>query len=236
MTISKILTRFLPAILVLAAGIASASGQVTLPAGVTVGETYRLVFLTASSTNSQSNNIADYNTFVTAQADSDPALAALDTTWTAIASTTSVSATANTSSAPTLSLQYPIYNLGGALVASNYTSFWGTSNPTPALDAPIDITQTGANDGSVGVWTGSYINGSEDAGYTLGSNTTNGVLGFSSYTDDQFLYTGSDTHNFLFQMYAISAPILAVPEPNGGVIFALGLGIVGLLRLRRARA
>ncbi len=71
------------------ASLAQASG-VTVPPGLSPGDTYRLVFFTGDTTTATSTNIADYNAFVTAEADSVVALADLGAIWTVLASTESV--------------------------------------------------------------------------------------------------------------------------------------------------
>jgi len=65
------------------------------PPGLNIGDQYRLVFVTSGTRNAQSSNIADYNSFVTAQANQNAVLSALNTTWTVIGSTATVDARDN---------------------------------------------------------------------------------------------------------------------------------------------
>ena len=73
-----------------------------------------------------SSNIADYDAFVTTEANLDPSLVVLGTTWKAIGSTNPVSAVTH------IGVTGPVYNLQGQLVAaSSADMFDGT------LAAPI---------------------------------------------------------------------------------------------------
>src|ERR1700678_176359 len=107
----------------------------TTPAGLSPGEQYRLVFVTSDTTTATSTNIADYNAFVTTEANADPQLAALNVAWAALASTSSVDAYENIGGAFTT----PIYNLDGQLVADGSSGLWGGNN----LADPIDVDQYG---------------------------------------------------------------------------------------------
>ena len=86
---------------------------ITVPSGLPAGTQYRLVFVTADTTNATSTNIATYNTFVTNEADASAALLALGATWTVIGSTATTDAITNIGT-PTAA----VYNLAGLEVAS----------------------------------------------------------------------------------------------------------------------
>ena len=97
------------------------AGIITVPTGLNPGDQYRLVFVTSQITNAESTDINYYNNFVTADANSVPTLAALNTTWTAIASTPTVDARDNTltNSNVASDTSVPIYNLENNLVATS---------------------------------------------------------------------------------------------------------------------
>jgi hypothetical protein len=99
---------------------AQAGVVVTNPTSLTNGETYRLVFVTSTTRDATSSNIADYNSFVTAVANSNAALFSLGTTWTAVASTVAVSALANTGTdwMPAGIQGVPIFRLDNTLLAT----------------------------------------------------------------------------------------------------------------------
>jgi len=101
------------------------------PPGFQLGEQeFRMVFVTSTTRDATSSNIADYNAFVTAAANSDPILSRLTgpdgqpVTWTAIASTSSVDAIVNTGTDGTMG-DVPIYNLRWQVVADNNADLLG---------------------------------------------------------------------------------------------------------------
>src|SRR5690242_18076131 len=88
---------------------------ITVPPSLSVGDQYRLVFVTSTARNATSTNIADYNTFVTNTANGVAELVSLGTTWKVIGSTSSVSARDNTGTNPS-STGVPIYRLDGTRI------------------------------------------------------------------------------------------------------------------------
>ena len=84
-------------IVVLGTGISSSNAAVmTQPSGLNNGDQYRLIFVTSTTRDATSTNIADYNNFVAGVAATVPALVGLGTTWTAVVSTPTVAAVTNT--------------------------------------------------------------------------------------------------------------------------------------------
>jgi hypothetical protein len=97
---------------------------VTVPIDLNPGGQYRLVFITGAARDGTSEDINDYNTFVTNVADSVPQLAALETTWKAICSTPTVAARDNTVTNPLLAPGVPIYDLTGYGVVNSNADLW----------------------------------------------------------------------------------------------------------------
>lgn len=60
------------------------TAPITIPTGLNPGDQCRIAFVTSTIRVVTSSNIADYNEFVTAAADTVTELAALGTSWTAI--------------------------------------------------------------------------------------------------------------------------------------------------------
>lgn len=112
--------------LVLGATFADAAA-ITLPPGLSPGATYRLVFVTAGTRDALSTNIADYNSFVTTQANLNADLLALGTTWKAIGSTATVTAASNIGGVNASD----IYNLFGELVATSTADLFDGPSSTP---------------------------------------------------------------------------------------------------------
>ena len=132
-------------------GLALGAGAapITTPVGLNPGDQYRLVFLTSTTRDATSTDIADYNAFVTAAANTQQALVDLATTWTAIASTDAVDALDNTGTNPSVTAGVPIYLLDGvSLVANDNADLWDA-----AIVTPIMITEAGAAISTL-VWTG----------------------------------------------------------------------------------
>ena len=122
------------------------------------GEQYRLVFVTSTTTNALSSDINYYNNFVNDLANLNPVLASLGTTWTAIASTETVNARANTATHPVANgAGAPIYLLDGSTkIADSNADLWSGT-----LDAPIDLYEDGTSPISafLTVWTGTIQTG-----------------------------------------------------------------------------
>ena len=73
---------------------------ITTPTSLSSGDQYRLAFVTSTTRDANSTDIADYNAFVTGVATGVAELNALGTSWTAIVSTSSINARDNTSTVP----------------------------------------------------------------------------------------------------------------------------------------
>ena len=156
----RALACLLAAFAVASLGLASESLAVpiTVPTGLSPGAQYRLAFVTSTTRDATSSNIADYNAFVTATANAVPELAALGTTWTAIASTSSVYAQDNTSTNPGIT-GVPIYLLNDTLLASDNANLWGGWGSSPLVN-PLRYDENAVLLGDVYVWTGTDADGS----------------------------------------------------------------------------
>lgn len=206
----------------LAAPSLSAFGAIiTVPSGLAAGAHYRLAFVTSTTRDAQSTNIADYNTFVTNAANAVPQLAALSTTWSAIGSTAAVDARDNTLTNPGVGADasVPIYTLNNTRIDPTNAALWGGT-----LEAALNIDQSGNVRTNVNVWTGSKLDGTGFSGAQLGS-TPNVENGFNGNTNSGWMLVGNNPSTTLQSLYAISG-VLTVPEP-GSLVLA-GVGVVGL--------
>lgn len=206
------------------------SAPITAPTDLNIGDEYRLVFVTSTFRNATSSNIADYNAFVTAAANAQTELAALGTTWTAIASTATVNAIDNTSTSIGIG-GIPIYLTNDTRLVDNYADLWDGT-----LDTPLNVFEDGTtNAGSTVVWTGTSISGTATAN-PLGSSS--GTIGNSASTAN--IWKNDTTLGDIFsrRLYAISdvltveAAAVSEPAPIGLLV----LGLVGLTIMRRKRA
>lgn len=199
---------------------------VTVPTGLAPGASYRLAFVSSTTRDALSSNVADYNLHVQSAASAVPALNALGTNWKAIVSTATVDARDNTSTNPTLSVGEPIYRLDDTRIANNYADLWDNS-----LAAPLSVTELGTISNGL-AWTGTNGSGVKDP-FNLYLGNPGGVeLGAPYMTDGYWIGGGySITPGDSRSIYAISAVLhVPVPEPIGlsGVV-----AISFLLKRRR---
>jgi hypothetical protein len=224
------------------APIALKASVITIPPGLAPGSQYRLVFVTAGTTPATSTSIAYYNAFATAQADQNPQLASLDTTWTAIVSTPSVNAVDNIGTDNTT----PLYGLNGDLVATSLDYVFSVG----VLSSTISINQLGSSytgpetcpgvtEPCLPVWTGSLGDGTEnDPAFTLGGG--NPWYGNSLETSSNWIEKGNPGGNsFDYPLYAISGDLVVpgpstIPEPTTfGMITSVLIAFAGVSFRRR---
>ena len=217
------------ALAVVALGVVSSAAPaapIVVPAGLSPGDQYRLAFVTSTTRDATSADIADYNQFVTAAADTQLALAALGTTWTAIASTATVDARDNTDTNPGASTGVPIYLLDGTseIAVSNQDLWDGT------LIHPIFIAESGAVLIDL-VWTGSLSDGTASvANYLASSLVVIGQSNLNGFTWISLAFHASDDLNHL---YALSGVLeVPTPAPEPGPLGVLAVGLLGLAVLR----
>ena len=224
------------AILLLAVAACAADSQatpVTVPPGLHQGDHYRLAFVTSTTTDATSNSITNYNSFATTSANSNSQLAALGTTWAAIASTTNIDADVNTSTIPNTSPDYPIYNLEGDLVATSNFALWDTDDND--LLGNFAVNQNG-QELFAGTWTGTNDDGTSAGSFSLGGATP--YTGFSSETNYEWIgfgVSGVNANTVKFSLYGISG-VLTVPVPEPSTLVLAALGGLALLAMRPRRA
>ncbi len=203
---------------------AASAALITVPSGLNVGDTYRLVFVTSGQRDASSSNIADYNSFVQDAADAVPELAILAADWTAIGSTASVDARDNTGTNPTLSPGAPIFDLSGHIVADNNADLWDGG-----IDWPIRLSENGFPflPTTTEVWTGSINTGSAQTSIlALGGS---GPIFGRGTTDSDWIMAGTDSPTVLHHMYAVSSLLTVVPEPSSFLLLCLaGIGVLGV--------
>lgn len=234
--IIRILTQVLP--LLLCCGLKMTYATViTTPIGLDVGDSYRLAFVTSISRDATSDDIADYNAFVTAVANSQPDLSNLGTNWNAIASTDLVSAAENTGtqqSGPTI----PIVLLDGStLVARSSSDLWSGD-----IINPININEMGEVFEPDRVWTGTSPFGSVSfAGGSLSGELCGGpaagptdvcsTYGSALYSSSPWVQAGVARIEDEYPFYALSDTLIVLPAVPVPVPAAIWLFISGIIVL-----
>jgi hypothetical protein len=215
---------------ILVAPLAASAAPITIPPSLSPGSQYRLAFVTSTGIAATSSNIADYNTFVTGVANTLPELAALGTSWSAIASTATTAANDNTNTNPSVLTGYPIFDSAGNLIAANNAALWSGS-----IAAPLSTTETGGTTSRY-IWTGTSPSG-------IQSGATDVLGGTGPMLGDSLSALGAWIQAFPFgspegpgPLYGISG-VLTVPVPEPGSIFLTCFAVAGFaassLRQRR---
>jgi hypothetical protein len=215
-------------------GRAEAGIVIETPAGLTPGESFRIVFDTDGTTLANSTSIATYNNFVNAQA-GGATYDGVAVTFAAIVSTSSVNAIDNVGQTQT-----PVFLADGTLVTTSTTSsgLWSGS-----LLHPIDEDLSGTLQSPLSIWTGT--NSSGTAATPLGSAKIGGTdptLGFSDLTNAEWVDNSHIFNSNTFASeYAISEVLVvagAVPEPSTLLMTGVGISAVitsGFYSRRRDR-
>ena len=139
---------------------------------VTAGQSFRLLFVTSTTTQATSTSISTYNDIVkTLAATNSCFTTAQANQFRAFISTSATSAKSNTATTGT---GERIYWMKGAKVADNYADFFDNSWDSNAAKNESGSDQTGK------AWTGTWFNGNTRPGRTAGSDNVSWVNPSSS--------------------------------------------------------
>ena len=222
------------------APLAALAAPITVPTDLNPGDSYRLAFVTNTTSDATSSNIEDYNAFATTLANSIPELAALKTTWKAIVSTSTVDARDNTSTNwVTIPVGVPIYTLGGTRVASTNTDLWSFSStipPSPVHENAITYTESGDSVPNLtNVWSGTRYDGTRQSVQFLGGPGAVSLGNAGSLTSGWIENGFVMSPDILNRVYAMSGVLTVVPEPSTFALVALacvGFAAWGWRRIR----
>ena len=224
--------RFTAVILAMLAGVSTAFAvPITTPAELNPGDQYRLVFVTTTTRDATSTDITDYNAFVTGVANTQAVLAALGTTWTAIASTSAEAARDNTGTNPLATTGVPIYRLDGvSRVVDDNLDLWNGD-----LDLAISVAEDGTTAIFTEVWTGTDAVGNTVVGAELGSASP--IVGDPAQSDANWINLAALSSFTPFHFYALSDVLTVAPVPEPAILplLATGLAALGFARRKRTR-
>jgi hypothetical protein len=190
-----------------------ATAAVVLPSGLEPGSLYQIAFVTKGARDAFSGDIAVYNGFVRLSATQSTDLPS--TTWWAVASTGGPA-----QNNAKVYAGVPIYNTAGERVAANGDDFYSSTH-----ESPIVFDQFG-DYRLAQVWTGMYANGSPDQYLDNFLPTT--TYGVSDRLDSAWARGGLSSNRMESRaLYALSEPLVAVPEPITHVIAFAGLACGG---------
>jgi hypothetical protein len=204
--------------------------SVVVPTGLNPGDQYYLTFVTSGTRDALSTSLSVYDTFVQAQAASNPSLTGTSdgVQWKVIGSTASESAVNHLGL-----LEKPIYLLNGTtLVATGATDFWDGTH-----SAGINIKQD-LSIHSFLTFTGSLTNGDANPLYPLGAITSLVMSGYVSTSDNRWIQDGAisgGTQSFYAMSQLLQVPGGPVPEPASVIVWSLLVLSVGGTSWRRRR-
>ncbi len=172
-----------------------------IPDGVKPGQSFRLLFVTSTTRDASSSEIADYNAHVQAAAANNSNLAGFSGRFRALISTSAVDARDNTATTGT---GVSVHWLGGAKVADDYADLYDKS-----WDSVGGRTETGSSYGGL-VWTGGNKAGVKSGQRYAGAaevrlgDLTNAGLALSS--------PNAGASSETYPLYALS-PVITVAQP-----------------------
>ena len=225
------------------AGAPGASAQTGVPAdwalkpsGLSGGDQFRLIFLTSTTRNGQSTDIADYNTFVQGRAAAGhQAIRSHSSGFRVVGCTEAVDARDNTSTTYTSADKgVPIYWLGGNRVANEYQDFYdgswddeanakNESGLTRNIAGSSNRPMTGCNhDGTEAIFRGGGVTDSDALGRDL---LRLGRLDSSTSSDGPLSTDNNVSSNNFRPLYGLSQ-VFQVNTPATGTP-----GISGFLRV-----
>ncbi len=207
----------------------SAQAALVTPAGLNNGDKYHVIFVSSTTRNALSSDIADYDAHVQAAADAAGIGSSLSLSWSALGSTPSVSAYDHLAPLFSNINNVPIYNQNGELLATSFVDLWDGELLSPYS---VLYDENGAENIAL-VWTGTANSGGAAyTNFTLGSANQ-----FSIFANSNSTYTwetnASGAANQLFSIYGISQELTVDIVPIPAAAWLFGSALLGLAWIRR---
>ena len=183
------------------------------PSGLSVGDKFRLIFVTSTQRNASPSNIGVYNTFVQNRAAAGhAAIQAYSSQFRVVGSTAAVDARDNTGTTGT---GVPIYWLNGNKVADNYADFYDGSwsnEASPTRENGNALTTGVVN--TIQIYTGSQNNGTEsfESGSSRALGGSRVRIGLLDRSSGDPLSAATATPGTSARFYALS-PVFTVKAP-----------------------
>jgi hypothetical protein len=186
------------------------------PAALNPGDQFRFVFVTDGIRDATSTNIADYDSFVNAQA-GGATYGGVVVNWVAIGSTASVDAIDHVVPATA-----PVYLSDGTLVTTT-TNVRGLWSSTLVHKINLDLAAN-AVQGDGFIWTGTNSSGI-GSGNVSPFGSARPQVGSAFEADDDWVDSGSDNSPERRPFYGISSilTVQGVPEPSALTMLATAL-------------
>ena len=187
-----------------------------IPSGLSDGDQFRLMFLSSTTRNASSSDIADYNTFIQDRAAAGhPDIQAYSDGFTVVGCTTNVDARDNTGTTYTSANKgVPIYWLDGNKAADDYEDFYDGNWD----DEVNNKNESGANGPDTSQFTNHPFTGCDDDGTEAYNSALSAALG------SQHVRTGSPSSNNGGPISGSLSPQSTNPRPMYGLsaVFTVG--------------
>ena len=187
-----------------------------IPSGLSDGDQFRLMFLSSTTRNASSSDIADYNTFIQDRAAAGhPDIQAYSDGFTVVGCTTNVDARDNTGTTYTSANKgVPIYWLDGNKAADDYEDFYDGNWD----DEVNNKNESGANGPDTSQFTNHPFTGCDDDGTEAFNSALSAALG------SQHVRTGSPSSNNGGPISGSLSPQSTNPRPMYGLsaVFTVG--------------